>query len=60
MDSDDFQSKIKENGYYTSPKNYRTFREYTQKVWTTISTTNIAIFLSKDFWYEQQSTINNR
>ena len=58
MDSD-FQSKIKENGYYTSPKNYRTFREYTQKVWTTISTTNTATFLSKDFWYEQPTILTN-
>jgi hypothetical protein len=59
MDSDDFQSKTKQNGYYTSPKNYRTFREYTQKVWTTISTTNTATFLSKDFWYEQPTILIN-
>jgi len=55
----DFQSKIKENGYYPSPKNYRTFREYTQKIWTIISTTNTSPFLSKDFCYEQATILTN-
>jgi hypothetical protein len=30
IDSEDFQSNIKKQGYYASPKNYRTFIEYTQ------------------------------
>jgi hypothetical protein len=59
IDSEDFQSKIKEQGYYTSPKDYRTFRQYTQKVWTTISTSNTANFLSKDFWHEQPTILTN-
>ena len=59
IDSEDFQSSIKKQGYYTSPKNYRTFIEYTKKVWTTLSTTNTATFLSKDFLHEQPTILTN-
>jgi hypothetical protein len=59
IDSQEFQSEIKKQGYYTSPKNYRTFIEYIKKVWTTISTTNTATFLSKDFWHEQPTILTN-
>jgi hypothetical protein len=59
INSEEFQSSIKKQGYFTSPRNYRTFREYTQKVWTTISTTNTATFLSKDFWHEQPTILTN-
>jgi hypothetical protein len=40
-------------------KKYRTFIEYIKKVWTTISTTNTATFLSKDFWHEQPTILTN-
>jgi len=59
INSEDFKLKIKNDGYYKSPKDYRTFREYAQKVWTTVSTTNTATFLSIDFWHNQPTILTS-
>jgi hypothetical protein len=59
LDSDDFKLQIQDKGFYLSPDR-RTFREYTDKDWGIISTTNTANFLSKDFWHYQSSTLTSR
>jgi len=59
IDSPSFVSGIKKKGYYISP-DYPTFRKYTEKEWNTVSTTNTANFLSKDFWSQQSKVLTNR
>jgi hypothetical protein len=59
LDSDDFKFQIQDEGFYLSPDR-RTFREYTDKDWGIISTTNTANFLSKDFWHHQSKTLTSR
>jgi len=60
LDSNNFQTKIKQDGYFQSPREFRNFREYTSKVWNTVSTTNTAQFLSKDVWYQQPSVLTEK
>jgi hypothetical protein len=59
LDSDDFNLQIRDKGFYLSPDR-RTFREYTDKDWGIISTTNTAHFLSKDFWHYQSKALTSR
>lgn len=57
--SNQFSSQIQARGYYLSPE-YKSFRQYTEKEWNVVSTTNTANFLSKDFWDQQSKVLTNR
>ncbi len=59
VDTNEFASQIRSRGFYLSPE-YESFRQYTEKEWNVISTTNAANFLSKDFWSQQSKVLTSR
>src|SRR5947209_2498161 len=59
INNNQFASQFQANGYYLSPE-YESFRQYTEKEWNIVSTTNTANFLSKDFWSQQSKVLTKK